>query len=121
MIKARSGDGPGEYSIKNVFYYNVQDLAYSYETTKECRIWDCHSGLREDYKPKEEGHYRKAWFALQNQAGFTGTFPRHPKNQHAGRTTKPKRAYISAVETCTSLAPTIGSSGARGRVARIRT
>jgi hypothetical protein len=88
MIKANHS--AERFNIENVFYYNVQDYEES-DPNIDHHTWDYRSGLREELKPYESGHYRKSWYAFQNQAGFTGTYPKPSRNDHELRNERPRK------------------------------
>ena len=88
MIKANHG--ADRFNIENVFYYNIQDYEES-DPAWDHYSWDYRSGLREELKPYEDGRYRKSWYAFQNQAGFTGTYPKPARNDHELRAERPRR------------------------------
>jgi len=60
MIKSVSGNGPGEYNIGNIFWYNIQDWLKGNPHPDE---WAAHCGL-----VKENGQKRGAFEAFQKQA-----------------------------------------------------
>jgi hypothetical protein len=43
--------------------------------TEALENWAYRCGLREEIGHGEYGQFRKAWFAFQNQAEFSGTYP----------------------------------------------
>ena len=74
MIKKRSGERKqGGFEIENVFYYNIEDWV---KGSPHPHAWDYHSGLREENSKMdgENGEYRKAWCAFQDQAHYEGSF-----------------------------------------------
>ena len=88
MIKANHS--AERFNIENVFYYNIQDYEES-DPNIDHNTWDYRSGLREELRPYESGHYRKSWYAFQNQAGFTGTYPKPSRNDHELRNERPRK------------------------------
>jgi ricin-type beta-trefoil lectin protein len=88
MIKANHG--ADRFNIENVFYYNTQDYEEN-DPAWDHYSWDYRSGLREELRPYEEGRYRKSWYAFQDQAGFTGTYPKPARNDHELRNERPRK------------------------------